>query len=324
MAGFAFEGTMKELVDLVCAVHRCLPDPGPARLVPGKTAVDANPGVAEHVQQLLNEEAAQRSELAKVFTDAGLNVSVDGITAPQCSALRAWLGMHPDYLVNLNGLGVKGFVFGSKDISDVGEYLGGKREVHMSAQPDKPADAFVRLVLHESGHAGFQRALIGETLTSKSKIDNARAFGALKKYVTYIQQRAVAANAGLPDPPRTQAVNDGEQLWARLSPNAQRYYQAWMTLQQNNGEFLIGVDQGRASNDVDMTEVNRQKYQANTFIEICAEGFSTFAMGDVDVFDAVIQSHEDVPDNVRDAWSELHSVLREVGGPLLGLLPPVV
>jgi hypothetical protein len=97
-----------------------------------------------------------------------------------------------------------------------------------------------------------------------------------------------------------------------------------MTLKQNDGEFLIGEDQGRASNNDDMTEVNRQKYQANTFIEICAEGFSTFAMGDVDVFDAVIQSHEDVPDNVRDAWSELHSVLREVGGPLLGLLPPVV
>src|SRR4051794_4028661 len=159
MAGFEFEGTMKELVNLVCAVHRCLADPGPARLVQGQTAVDGNPGVAEHVRQLLQEEVAERSELAKVFRDAALNVSVDGITAPQCRALHAWLRLHPNYLMNLKGLGVKGFVFGSKDIFDVGEYLGGKRaEVHMSAQPDKPADAFVRLVLHESGHAGFQRA----------------------------------------------------------------------------------------------------------------------------------------------------------------------
>jgi hypothetical protein len=318
LEGFGFQGTMQELVDLVCAVHRCLPDPGRAQLAQGETAVDKGPGVAGLVQKLLADEAAERGILGKLFTNAGLDVQMAGITAPQCRALRAWLTMYPAYLTNLKRMGVNGFVFGSTETLDVGEYMPGRREVHMSAQPDKPADAFVRLLLHETGHAGFQRALIGDNLAGKSKLENARAYGALRSYVEYVRARAVAAKAGLPEPARTVNVNAGERLWPSLSPNAQRYYQAWITLKQNRGEFLIGEDQGRASNDKDMTEEDRQDYQATTFIEICAEGFSTFAMGDVDAFNPVIQSHVDVPDEVRDAWADLDSVLRDVGGQILG------
>ncbi|GAA3254965.1 hypothetical protein ACFO1B_47750 [Dactylosporangium siamense] len=322
MEGFNFNGTMQDLVNLVCAVHRCLPDPGTAQLAQGKTAVDANPGVADKVQELLAEEAAERGELAKAFTDAGLTVKTDGATASQCRALRQWLTAHPSYLTNLRQIGVRGFVFGSKEINDpVGEYVSDKREVHLRALPDKPADAFVRLALHESGHAGFQRALIGETMTAHNDVFTARRYKALRAYVTHIQARAVAARAGTQDPPRTPEIDEGERLWNALSPVARRYYQAWLTLRQKDGEFLIGADQGRASDTVDMDEVNRQKYQATTFIEICAEGFSTFAMGDVDAYDAVIQSHDDVPDEIKAAWTELHTILREVGGPILGIAP---
>lgn len=307
LADGTFDGTTQQLVALLDDTEKAL------------MGVPVANDKAVQLAKMSAEDRAAQDELRWFFADAGITATMRGGSAPQCRALLNWLKRNPKYLTNLKAKGVAGFVFGSAEAAGPGEYK--KPFVHMADLPDKPPDQFVRLTVHETGHAGFQRALIGELSMGadieayvNAAMEHLDVFNAFEHSTSPDQQAALKAR--LDELEKTLAT--GAAAWDQFSPDAKRFYRAWMELRREKGRYLIGVDQGRNTKKSDMNQADRQSYQAATFIELCAEGFMHLAMGDLDPFVAVIQSRDDIPDEVRKAWSVVQHILHQYGDPLLG------
>jgi hypothetical protein len=344
MADGTFDGTTDELVALLDAIDLRLNPNVQGSTLAQHMSMDDNP-LATRLALMAEQDRAEQDLIAELFRAAGLKTTMKGISAPQCRALRTWLEQHPQYLTNLANLDrftndqrqrLKAFLFGARGKGGAGDFKAGKREVHLAIAPDKPADQYVRLLLHETGHAAFQRVLIGDRKVGTE----------LQAHVEALQRYAVLLDTlvGQPDDPQawrkaaphSRAADDimleitalerfiaaDAAGWRTLSADAQRFYKAWLTLNQNKGRFLIGVDQGREGDRKDLHAANRQENQATTFIELCAEGFMNLAMGDLDPFVEVIQHRDDVPRAVKEAWTDVQDVLHRLGDPILG--PPPV
>jgi hypothetical protein len=225
------------------------------------------------------------------------------MTPGHAEAVDAFLMRYPFVLRNLR-MCLNGIKFHAKDagLLDLTAHLGGMgylssdHRIHVYPHPDaRPCD-YVCLLIHEFGHAYFQRVLLcGKDV------------------------EVWLAHPADPNPD--------------ILANAQAFYQAWQDLRPNGGQFMLGIDLGTTPKGIPMAAPDRQNYQAESFGEFCAETFMLYAIGMLgeDFLGTIQASYEDTP--VCTAWENVHRVLETYAKPFLtedcqaiiearGLVPP--
>jgi hypothetical protein len=161
-----------------------------------------------------------------------------------------------DYLINAN----IGIIFRSSQARDLGGlYVHAAKTVHLEDGVEGTSPGiFLRLLLHEMGHASFQQMLM-------------------------------TTDPGV------------------LNQDEQAFRDAWTVLRRNDGQYLLGLDLGQSGEPG-----ARKKYQADDFMEFCAENF----MHRVTAPDllsrhliAINKPSNRVPQDIRDAWRDAIAIL---------------
>ncbi|AVT28398.1 hypothetical protein C6361_01555 [Plantactinospora sp. BC1] len=291
---------------------------------------------AKSGQPLTGDERYRRIAQALVTDDeqpdlltATLGETALKVTSTQAGAINRFLADNPRFLAELRRRRVL-FEFGSGKARAYGggAYLDGV--VHLQDLKHVAPDAFLRLVLHETGHATFQRILLADR-TMPLTLDDGSAIGQLLRRVV-LRQTYGYTPAG--PPPRSEWRNaqrwgtgltellaietsllenrvlDG---WRGMSADAKRLYHAWLLLREADGAELLGLDLG-AGRRPD----NRREYQAGKFTEFCAEVFMQAATGEVTSHLAVLEQRGDVDEEVKNAWRTVRDVLATHTAPILG------
>jgi hypothetical protein len=184
--------------------------------------------------------------------------------------LGEFLEENPNVIVNLTAAGV-GWELTSKH-PQIGNFGGGaviEDRIHI-ADSVLAQKGFMRMVVHEAGHATFQRLLLtGEKWTD-------------------------AANHGTEQPHA-----------AALTATGHKFYEAWKVL-RDRPEFFFIVDMpGTATAS---RGVGRRAYLAEQFTEFCADSFMHFALKEAKLRDHVDRL-PDTEVAVKEAWQHALSVL---------------
>jgi hypothetical protein len=329
LADGKFNGTTADLAKLLDAVEQ--------KMLQQWNGQQLDDSDASRLARMAQDDEQQQKQLEATF-----GTPLDGVSGAQCRELREFfVNRYPNFVANLRPRYVRDFVFGSREGLKQGGavFVSAGRDLHVAALGAKPPEAFLRLMVHESGHAGFQRALLGGKPTTS--VDNGT-------YFTKLQRRTQLATMlnQQPDPTRTDLrrgrraatavdpataaitkeladlednLREDDRTWDGMSADAKELYRAWQTLRVNNGEKMIGVDLGRKPNKKgeEMNPAQRRAYQAGEFSEFCAESFMHLAMGDLDTHDTTIQTRPDVSDDVKQAWTTTRRVLHKYGDPIL-------
>jgi hypothetical protein len=138
---------------------------------------------------------------------------------------------------------------------------------------------FLRMAVHEAGHATFQRMLLTGINWS------------------------VEADYG------NQAPDDNA-----LEADGQTFYQAWQVIRQKPQFFFVVDMPGDAS---EATGAGRQGYLARKFSEFCADSFMHLALKKADL-QAHVQNLPGSETDVRKAWHNALAVLLKYEGQILG------
>jgi hypothetical protein len=234
------------------------------------------------------------------------------IPLPQAGAVMCFLNAYPQFWPKLQSLvpAIK-FNSGAADSMGGGLFTPHDCVIHMSALAVPPG-VFVRLLVHEIGHATFERILLDhKPMPEKLNLNKVP------------EMLAPFAHQG-PSIPSDTLQEYGRQCeeihnyWTGMSVLAQTFYQAWLTLSKHHGQHLLGLDLWRVPPVWRMTPERRRRYQADNFGEFCAETFMLFAMGDLASFVAAIMADGSIGPDVRIAWRNAWHVLEAVASPILG------
>jgi hypothetical protein len=154
--------------------------------------------------------------------------------------------------------------------------LGGKAANDLR-EPLSPA-GFMKLFLHEVGHARFQPQMFRGEMPSEIK--------------------AGAVNI---DNPLAR-----DDLTSQFSEDGKSLYRAWQILRQDKGKYLIGWKIGIRHNEAD-----RQDYQAKGFHEFLAESFMHIMYETPKLSEHVsaISRSKTTPQEVREAWQRVYEIL---------------
>ncbi|MEU4447407.1 hypothetical protein AB0K14_28960 [Actinosynnema sp. NPDC050801] len=235
---------------------------------------------------------------------------------PQAAAFAHFLEVYPAFWGNLVRKGCT-IVFNSSRANSRGGGLYEPREktIYMSLLGVTPPGAFVRLLVHETGHALFESTLLDDhpmpPLLTAGKAD-----GLPSEYdplPTGVHE----------DKDLTQLGHEVQQLqdyWDRMSVHAKTFYHAWLTLRDHR-QHLLGLDLWRDPKGNRLSPGQRRSYQAGKFDEFCAEVFMQYAMGDLRPHLVTLLADPEVGDPVKLAWRNAWQVLETVAAPLL-LGPP--
>jgi len=248
------------------------------------------------------EEIAER--LGRVDIASHLNVEgrgnspytmLSGINLGQASALSTFLEIHPQFVAVVRQAKT-GFKLGDKNFEKAGGMFMNDKTVHVRSMkgftPDSP-QVFMRLLLHEIGHAIFQRMLFKDP------------------------QVKLAQSAS-----KDAAAQDLQDTFDRrtdpLTADGKDLYGAWMVLRANGGYHMFAVDIADIGN-----VASRQAYQAATFEEFCAESFMHLALEQT----ALRQHIQNIasgtaPQNVKAAWATVERILLKYKDLILELPPP--
>ena len=109
-----------------------------------------------------------------------------------------------------------------------------------------------------------------------------------------------------------------DKAWESLPTDARMLYKAWQDLRAGDGGFMLGINLGADPKGQALDEPQRQRYQAETFSELCAESFMHLAMGDLDKHVAMVDGNPDVPSALQQAWKVVQTILHQYGDPILG------
>lgn len=224
------------------------------------------------------------------------------VPAPQAAAVMCFHDAYPQFWSSLDKTIV--IKFNSSDADSRGGGLFKDNVVHMSALPCTPPGAFVRLFVHELGHASFERILLEN---KNMPVD----------ICTYAVPDLADPHA---DPGSDGGGRRAELLayWNAMTPQAKLLYEAWLTLRHENGKWLVGLDLWEDPKGNRLWPGQRRPYQANSFSEFCAETFMLFAMGDLHDHVQVVLDNPEFGADVQMAWRKAWRVLTEVAGPILG------
>jgi hypothetical protein len=325
-----FNGTTADLAALLDEVEQ--------KVLQQWTGQQLDDSKASQLARLAKDDEQEQKQLAAAF-----GAPLDGVSGPQCRELRNFfINRYPNFLRNVRPGYIKDFVFGSREgvKQGGGVFVSARKELHMGAMGAKAPEAFLRLMVHEAGHASFQRALIGGT--PPTSVENGDYFGMLQRRALLLataNAQPDTARADLKrgrrvaiavDPATAAAASDladlnqrlpeNDRMWNGMSDDAKELYRAWYKLRENKGEYMIGLDLGRKPNKkgTAMDPAQRQEYQAGGFSEFCAESFMHLAMGDLDRYEATIRTRNDVPPEVKQAWATTRRILHNYGDPILG------
>jgi hypothetical protein len=266
--------------------------------------------------------ASLMKETADTVDELGTMISTDRslqeVPLAKLRLLRDGLRQNPALCAYYKSKGIKfSFRSGSAKNQGGGVYISLAKTVHMDALDDVSPESYVRLLLHESGHATLQRLLMPEDrMPNKKNLDSFWDKGTgndLRTERAQLQQ-AVADGTLRPDDPgllaRTAqidqqfATEDPDNGWDRLSDDTKELYNAWVVLRRNRGQYMLGIDLGGT-----LDEQQRQDYQAGYFSEFVAESFMHVATGDIDDHLADIRADPSVPQDVKAAWEVAAAVL---------------
>ena len=227
------------------------------------------------------------------------------IPLPQAGAVMCFHDAYPQFWPRLTNR-ISGFKFNSSKADEYGGGLFDDDTICISNLSSTLPGAYVRLVVHEIGHAAFEAVLLNN-----------------KKMPLVLAKDAVQS---LQDPPSgagSLTEREGEcwtiqRYWNTMSPAAKIFYQSWRVLRVQNGHYLLGTDLGLTPKSEHISVVKRQKYQADSFGEFCAESFMLFAMGDLHDHVVTLLADNAVGDNVKRAWRNAWWILSMIAEPILG------
>ncbi|MFI5957391.1 hypothetical protein [Cryptosporangium sp. NPDC051539] len=222
----------------------------------------------------------------------------DAVTVAQQHAVNGFLAAHPRFWPNIQ-MCLSTVVWGSKWTKDWGGFVyyhtyqdamvQFNQELHVRSEPETAPQNFLRLFLHETGHACFERLLRHDLSISP----------------------VVAQHV---PPHRVQASYEITMI-GDLPPAARLFYDAWMELKHDNGAGFCCLDLGADRTNGRMSPAQRRKYQADDFSEFCAEMFMMYAMGDLPTFMKGLE-----PDTADSrAWVSALAVLDFWAKPILTL-----
>jgi len=222
------------------------------------------------------------------------------IPLPQAGAVMCFLDAYPNFWPKLKPA-IDGIKFKSTSADERGGGLFDDNcVIHISSLPCTPPGAFARLVVHEMGHALFQTILLNK-----------------RRIPVELNEDKVAKLLPADPSERSQRCQTLQSYWNEMSPEAQTYYRAWLTLREHDGRHLHGLDLWLDPCNHRLDPHQRREYQAREFSEFCAETFMLFAMGDLHTFVANIVLDDTVSVAVRTAWRNVWWVLGRVALPLL-------
>jgi hypothetical protein len=261
----------------------------------------APPAVTEYEYAIVRQLTACQPALAglrNLIGDQALDIPL-----PQADAVMCFCTAYPRVwpkLVNAK-IPVK---FNSRTSDTRGGGLFDRNQIYLSKLFGTPAGAFVRLLVHEIGHALFEVTLLNfgkmpHDLATDKVADLARP-------VAQSVLRDLSANC-----------QDIQRFWDGMSAQAKIFYQAWRTLRQGGGAHLLGLDLWEDPVGNRLAPSQRRPYQANDFGEFCAEVFMLYAMGDLQPYVLALLADGGIPQNVKIAWKNAWHVLELVASPIL-------
>lgn len=260
------------------------------------------PAVTVYEDAIVQQLTACEPSLAKLRAFVG-NQNLD-IPLPQAAAVICFLTTYSWVWPQLQKANVK-VKFNAHRSESRGGGLFMNNKIYMSTLRVTPAGAFIRLFVHEIGHALFERRLLGDKPMPNALVED--KLTSLK-------------NVGQTTTPRERIKECAEiqSFWNNMSVQAKSFYQAWRTLRQNSGEYLLGIDLWADPQGHRLCPTQRRQYQAKHFGEFCAEVFMLYAMGDLQAHVVAVLSNDNIPRNVRTAWKNAWHVLENEAASILG------
>lgn len=284
--------------------------------------------VRSTVARAVWQDQSQPEALAtRLGTESGKHVP-----GRQARAVNDYLNAHPTFEANLSGgKGPGGITFNSPKAGKMGGlYTHEDRMVYLARLDDSSPDAFVRLLLHELGHATFQQLLLERKKlhdlwckgTAYNLMLKRQTIGtALEQTVQpHDNQLQDEWQQGVYDDPVTNRVGKlladlkeiDDQLpvgnvleqWQGLTQEAQEFYKAWLALRREEGKYLLGRDLGPGRGPQ-----RRREYQTENFTEFCAETFMLAATGALASHVATLNTDPEVPDYAKNAWKTAEPIL---------------
>ncbi len=200
-------------------------------------------------------------------------------------ALGGFLEMHPDFKDSLKSVS---FNFLSAEANKLGG-LYQDNTVHIEADRGQQSpEVFMRLLLHEIGHATFQKMLLN------------------------VRDQPLGEDAAKDKPGKSTEVDElAKELEGRIAPlnaDGKALYDAWMTLKNNGGQNLFVVGLGSVG---DLKA--RRDYQIGSFNEFCAETFMHVVNAGAawkEHVQAMLENPEgNVPEEHQQAWRTIVDVM---------------
>ncbi|WP_159079120.1 hypothetical protein [Plantactinospora sp. BC1] len=245
----------------------------------------------------------------------------------QAHAVNQFLKSAPSFLAVLRRNGVK-FTFNAVAAKGLGgKYEAATKELQLEPLQDIDPATFLRLFLHETGHATFQQDLLGPTpLPDSLNAGSGATLLARRAALLQALNDPTGPGASLLGPQQRESVETElakveSELQAqgvldavnRLDEDTQQIYRAWQVLREADGANLLGLDLGAGR-----SPAKRQTYQAGTFTEFLAEVFMQTATGEiVSHITAMLEPRDGDDPRVRNAWRDVLDVLARRAMPLL-------
>ncbi|HEV7656514.1 MAG TPA: hypothetical protein VGP36_17505 [Mycobacteriales bacterium] len=273
-----------------------------------------------------------QTEVARTGLKQQLTV-VGSIPSAQARFTYAFLDANRPLLAYLKQDNLR-YHFGAGGLRAWGEGLYENKTVYLGKLDLESPQSFLNMLLHETGHATYQRLLVPDgALPGNGKVPRFWAGGEaqdLEVERTQLEQAVTTAQAaGQPVPPGIvarladiRAIFDRErpgEPWGKLPAETRELYDAWTVLRQGKGLYLLGVPFTSGA-DADF----RKGYQAEAFGEFIAETFFLTATGELDGHIRTMRTAPGIPDDVRQAWQVTDRILgQHARQTILGRAPAV-
>ncbi|CCH33190.1 hypothetical protein ABZ816_19315 [Actinosynnema sp. NPDC047251] len=231
---------------------------------------------------------------------------------PQAAAVLRFLDTYPDFWGRLTGSCTITFNSSRADQRGGGLYEAADNRIFVSRLLATPPGAFLRLVVHETGHATFETALLGRR-SMPVALDTHSVAALPARFADLGPGQAERLVLSTED----QEVRDLQSYWDAMSPDARKLYHAWLTLRAHR-DRLLGLDLWRDPARNRLSPDHRRGYQAGKFSEFCAEVFMLYALGDLQPHVEALLADGRVEPEVKTAWRNAWSVLVAVADPVLG------
>ncbi|MEO6089630.1 MAG: hypothetical protein ABIQ18_41635 [Umezawaea sp.] len=265
---------------------------------PAAEAGELHGPIIDEVVGLLLEERAELAALRPLVADGELDIPL-----PQAAAVIRFIKAYPEFWPKVMSR-VKEVRFNSRAADGRGGGLFDRGMIYISKLPATPPGAFVRLLVHETGHATFEGILLGGR-PMPHELDADPTPEMFERLPTGLVQVSVQADQKI----RT--------YWDGMSASAKLFYNAWLTLRQDHGQHLLGLDLWQDPRRNRLDPEQRRRYQAGKFDEFCAETFMLYAMGDLEPHITAVLD-DTVHVDVKTAWTNARTVLDDVARPILG------